>query len=213
MAGSCCARDYESFFGRRQAARNARGFRRHGLRGSARDLLELSGDVRGASVLEVGGGVGAIELELLAAGADRATNVELSGEYEDVAGELLSERGVSDRVERRIGDFVAEAGMIEPHDIVVMHRVVCCYPDVDALVGAAAERARHRLVLTYPQERAIVRGALRLVNAMLKLRRSTFRVYVHPVRRIEAAARTQGLTPAARRRHGLLWESVAFSKS
>lgn len=213
MTGSCCARDYESFFGRRQAARNARGFRRHGLRGSARDLLELSGDVRGASVLEVGGGVGAIELELLAAGADRATNVELSGEYEDVAGELLSERGVSDRVERRIGDFVAEADMIEPHDIVVMHRVVCCYPDVDALVGAAAERARHRLVLTYPQERAIVRGALRLVNAMLKLRRSTFRVYVHPVRRIEAAARTQGLTPAARRRHGLLWESVAFSKS
>src|ERR1700688_4797766 len=81
VTGSCCARDYESFFGRRQAARNARGFRRHGLRGSARDLLELSGDVRGASVLEVGGGVGAIELELLAAGADRATNVELSGEY------------------------------------------------------------------------------------------------------------------------------------
>jgi len=213
VAGSCCARDYESFFSQRQAARDARGFRRHGLRGSARNLAELSGDVRGASVLEVGGGVGAIELELLAAGADRATNVELSGEYEDAAGELLAERGLTERVERRIGDFVAEAGTIEPHDVVVMHRVVCCYPDVDALVGAAAERARRRLVLTYPQERAVVRAALGLVNAMLRLRRSTFRVYVHPVRRIEAAAGTHGLVPAARRRHGLLWESVAFSKS
>jgi hypothetical protein len=212
MAGSCCARDYESFFGRRQAARDVRGFRRHGLRGSARDLAELSGDVRGASVLEVGGGVGAIELELLAAGADRATNVELSGEYEDAAGELLSERGLSERVERRIGDFVAEAGTIDPHDVVVMHRVVCCYPDVDALVGAAAERTRRKLVLTYPQERVIVRVGLGLVNAILRLRRSTFRVYVHPARRIEAAAGEHGLTPTARRRHGLLWESAAFSK-
>jgi len=212
MAGSCCARDYESFFGRRQAARDARGFRRHGLRGSARDLAELSGDVRGASVLEVGGGVGAIELELLAAGADRATNVELSGEYEDAAGELLSERGLSEQVERRIGDFVAEAGTIEPHDVVVMHRVVCCYPDVDALVGAAAERTRRKLVLTYPQERPIVRAGLGLVNAILRLRRSNFRVYVHPARRIEAAAGKHGLMPTARRRHGLLWESVAFSK-
>ena len=56
-----------------------------GVRGTSRDLVELAGDVTGASVLEVGGGVGAIELELLAAGAERATDVELSGEYEEEA--------------------------------------------------------------------------------------------------------------------------------
>jgi magnesium-protoporphyrin O-methyltransferase len=213
VAGSCCARDYETFFGRRIAARDARRFRRHGLRGSARTLAELSGDVRGASVLEVGGGVGAIELELLAAGAERATNVELSGEYESAAAELLAERGVTARVDRRIGDFVTTADTVAPHDVVVMHRVVCCYPDVDALVGAAAERTRRRLVLTYPQERAIVRAGLGLVNAILRLRGSTFRVYVHPVRRIEAAAGTHGLAPTERRRHGWLWESLALSRS
>jgi magnesium-protoporphyrin O-methyltransferase len=209
----CCARDYETFFGRRIAARDARRFRRHGLRGSARSLAELSGDVRGATVLEVGGGVGAIELELLAAGAERATNVELSGEYESAAAELLAERGVTERVDRRIGDFVAAADTVAPHDIVVMHRVVCCYPDVDALVGAAAERTRRRLVLTYPQERAIVRAGLGLANAILRLRGSTFRVYVHPVRRIEAAASTHGLELVARRQHGWLWESAAFAHS
>ena len=90
----------------------------------------------GASVLEVGAGVGAIELELLAAGAARATDVELSGEYEEEAQKLLDEHGVADRVERRVGDFVTEP--VEPHDVVVLHRVVCCYPDVDALVGVAA---------------------------------------------------------------------------
>jgi 2-polyprenyl-3-methyl-5-hydroxy-6-metoxy-1,4-benzoquinol methylase len=200
-------------FGRKPAQREARRFRKRGLRGSAKALAKLAGDVRGESVLEVGGGIGAIEIELLDSGAARATNVELAATYEDAARTLLAERGLSERVDRRLGDFVAEADAIEPHDVVVMHRVVCCYPDVDALVGTAAERASRRLVLTYPQERVVVRAAFRAGNAVLRLRGSTFRAYVHPVRRIDAAAEAHGLTPETRVRHGLLWESAAFSRT
>ena len=79
-------------------------------------------------MLDVGGGIGAIELVLLAAGAARATNVELSGGYEEAASALLAERGLSDRVDRRVADFVSEGDAVEPHDLVVLHRVVCCYP-------------------------------------------------------------------------------------
>ena len=81
MAGCCNPTDYRRLFSSKQARRDARRFRRRGLRGTSLDLVELAGDVHGASVLDVGGGVGAIELELLAAGAERATNVELSGGY------------------------------------------------------------------------------------------------------------------------------------
>jgi len=212
VACNCCARDYEKMFGRKPAEREARRFRKRGLRGSAKALAELAGDVGGESVLEVGGGIGAIEIALLEAGAGRATNVELASTYEDTARALLAERGLSGRVDRRLGDFVAEADAIEPHDVVVMHRVVCCYPDADALVGTAAEHARRRLVLTYPQERAAVRVAFSIGNAVMRLRGSTFRAFVHPVRRIEAAAEGHGLTPETRVRHGLLWESAAFSR-
>jgi hypothetical protein len=198
-------------FGRKGADREARRFRKRGLRGSAKALAELAGDVEGETVLEVGGGAGAIEIALLEAGATRATNVELASTYEDAAHTLLAERGLSERVDRRLGDFVVDAAAIEPHDIVVMHRVVCCYPDVDALVGVAADHARRRMVLTYPQERALVRTAFRVGNALLRLRGSTFRAYVHPVRRIEAAAEAHGLAPETRVRHGFLWESAAFS--
>jgi len=208
---NCCARDYEKMFGHKTAEREARRFRNHGLRGSAKALAELAGDVHGESVLEIGGGIGAIEIELLDSGAARTTNVELAATYEDAAGALLAERGLCERVDRRLGDFVATADAIEPHDVVVMHRVVCCYPDVDALVGAAADRANRRLVLTYPQERAIVRAAFVAGNALMRLRGSTFRAYVHPVRRIEAVAEAHGLMPETRVRHGLLWESAAFS--
>jgi magnesium-protoporphyrin O-methyltransferase len=208
---SCCARDYEKVFGRKTADRDARRFRKRGLRGSAKALAELAGDVHGESVLEVGGGVGAIEIELLEAGAQRATSVELASTYEDAAAGLLRERGLSGRAERRVGDFLAEESAILVHDVVVMHRVVCCYPDVDALVGAAAEHARRRLVLTYPQERTVLRAVISVVNAVMRVGGSTFRVYVHPFDRIASAA--VGMQLVERRRSGLVWESAAFTST
>ena len=210
MAGCCEPRAYERLFGARQAKLDAFRYRKRGLRGTSRDLVELAGDVSGATVLDVGGGVGAIELELLAAGAERATNVELSGEYEDAAAELLAERGLSDRVDRRVGDFVAEP--VEPHDVVVMHRVVCCYPDVDALVGAGAACARRRLLLTYPQERPWSRAGIRVINLFMRLNGSDFRAFVHPVKQMSAAARERGLELATRRRRGIFWENAAYER-
>jgi magnesium-protoporphyrin O-methyltransferase len=207
----CCARDYEKVFGRKTAARDARRFRRRGLRGSARSLAELAGDVHGASVLEVGGGVGAIEIELLEAGAERATNVELATTYESAAHELLAERGLTERVERLVGDFVERAAAVPQHDVVVMHRVVCCYPDVDALVGAGAEHAGRRMVLTYPQERPLIRAAIAVMDAVMRMSGSGFQVYVHPFDRIAAAAR--GMELVERRRDGYVWESAAFATS
>ena len=74
-----------------------------------------------------------------------------------------------------------------------MHRVICCYPDVDALVGTAAAAAGARLLLTYPQERPWTRLGVRLTNTWLRLVGSGFRTYVHPARRIAAAAAAKGL--------------------
>jgi magnesium-protoporphyrin O-methyltransferase len=201
----CCANDYRRFFNRKFAANDLRRYRRRGLSATERDLVALAGDVRDASVLEVGGGIGALQLELLDAGAARATNVELSGGYEDAAAELLAGREVG----RRVADFVTDEST--PHDIVVMHRVVCCYPDVDALVAKGAANAQRRLVLTYPRERVLIRVGLRAINAFFALRRCGFRTYVHPFARIADAAEAQGLRLDRRVSHAV-WESAAFSR-
>jgi len=159
VASCCDPIDYRRLFSRKSAARDLRRYRQHGLSGTSLELVGLAGDVHDLSVLDVGGGIGAIELELLGAGAARATNVELSGGYEEAAGELIAERGLEGRVERRVGDFVTAE--VDPHDVVVLHRVVCCYPDVDALVGTAADHTQRTLLLTYPQERMWMRMGLR----------------------------------------------------
>src|SRR4029453_4273363 len=154
----CCRPEaYGAVFSEKSARRALRRYRRRGLdRLSSRMARVLRDQGVGGPVLEAGGGIGALGIELLEAGADRATNVELSPEYEAAAAELARERGVEDRVERRVGDFVTE-DEVGAADAVVMNRVVCCYPNYEALVGTAAERARRLLVFTFPRENVIVR--------------------------------------------------------
>ena len=61
-----------------------------------------------------------------------------------------------------------------------MHRVVCCYPDYDALVGAAAERAQRYLVMSFPRPRCAVRAWFGAANVVARLLRWEYRTWVHP---------------------------------
>src|SRR5215210_5878891 len=140
--GCCDPRGCDRFFGTRFARRVARRYRKRGLGGTERrmvEFLEREG-LEGATVLEVGGGVGELHVELLKRGADRAVNLELSPAYDGEARRLLAEAGLEGRVERRIHDIAVAPDEVEPADVVVLHRVVCCYPDYERLLGAAAER-------------------------------------------------------------------------
>jgi 2-polyprenyl-3-methyl-5-hydroxy-6-metoxy-1,4-benzoquinol methylase len=210
VSGCCRPGAYERLFSAKQARLDAALYRKRGVRGTERRLVDLAGDVSEETVLEVGGGVGAIELELLEAGAARATNVELSGEYEEEAAKLLAERGLSERVDRRVADFVTEP--VAPHDVVVMHRVVCCYPDVDRLVGAAAAHTRRRMVLTYPRDRLWTRVGVGAINFFMRLSGSDFRAFVHPVARMREAAQREGLVLESREQQGSIWENAAYER-
>jgi len=42
---------------------------------------------------------------------------------------------------------------------VILHRVICCYPDGDTLTAAACSRARDRVAVTIPREAPRVRLA------------------------------------------------------
>jgi magnesium-protoporphyrin O-methyltransferase len=202
---SCCKpNEYRRFFNRKFAARDLRRYRTRGLTSTARDLVGLCGEVQGASVLEVGGGIGALQLELLYDGAARSTNVELSGGYEDAAAELFAAGGV----ERVVGDFVEID--VPAHDIVLLHRVVCCYPDVEALVGAAAARAQRRLAVTLPQQRRWIGWGVAAVNLWLRLTGCGFRTYAHSFSHVEAVSAAHGLRLDRRVRRGLVWESASF---
>ena len=209
----CSARGCDEFFSERVARRDAARYRRAGIDDSARRVVEfLRGrGIEGSSVLEVGGGVGAIQLELLRAGAARAENVELSAAYEPYAAELLQAAGLQGRVERHLLDFATQGDEVQPADVVVLHKVVCCYPDYEALVGAAAGHAESRLALTFPRESWWMKLGIGIVNLIERARRKTFRVYVHSPEAMIAVARAHGLEPTVRHR-ARLWEFCGLER-
>ena len=163
-------------------------------------------------MLEVGGGIGAIEIELLKAGVTRATNIELTPTYEEAAGELLREADLVGRVDRRIGDFVEAGAEVAAADLVILNRVICCYPDMPRLAAAAAEHAHSTLVLSYPNSRWWTRFGLGLVNLGFRVFRVQFQVFLHPPDRILAEAEKGGLRPRLNDR-GLVWHVTAFERT
>jgi 2-polyprenyl-3-methyl-5-hydroxy-6-metoxy-1,4-benzoquinol methylase len=213
MPGCCDPSGYDDVFGERYARTLARRYRRRGLDRSARRMvgfLEQQG-LAGASVLEIGGGVGGFQLELLRRGAVRATNLELVRGYDEQAAELAAAAGVAERVERRILDIATDPDAVEPADVVVLHGVVCCYPDYERLLRAAADHARRLLVFSHPPRNVASQTVFAVENAMFRLRRRRFRAFTHPPEAMIAVLTDAGLRLAYRHR-GPIWQSAGLER-
>ena len=212
MSSCCRPGGYAKIFSEKLARKDAKRYRRKGLDETGRWLADraIENGIDGATVLEAGGGVGAIQLELLRAGAARTVNVELSPGYEETAGELSREAGLDDRTERRLGDFVADEELGEA-DVVVLHRVVCCYPDYEALLGTAARRSRRTIVFSHPPAHALARFVVTGMNLFLTLTRQQFRTYTHPPRALREVIEREGFRVVAERR-GRVWRAVALRR-
>lgn len=206
MAGCCDPRGCDQFFGTRFARRMADRYRKRGLDRPGRRMVEFleRRGIEGATVLEVGGGVGEIQLELLERGAARTVNLELSEAYEPDARRLLREAGVEDRVQRRLHDIAVDPAGVEPVDVVVLHRVVCCYPDYERLLAAVASHARRLVVFSHPPRNAASRLVLATQNLVLRLMRREFRTFAHPPAAMLRALEERGLRPTFAHR-GMVW--------
>jgi hypothetical protein len=167
--------------------------------------------VEGARVLEIGGGIGTLQTELLLAGAETGEVVELVASYEPCAHELARVTGLAERTSFRIVDILDEPEAVDPADVVVMNRVVCCSPDGVALAREAARLARRTLVLSFPRDLVWSRAAARFMNAGFRLLGWSFRMFIHPRTALVAAAEAEGMRLAAGGR-GALWEFAALQR-
>ena len=213
MTGCCARHGQEELFGERTAARDAKRFRRRGPDRMARSLARRASaqGVRGATVLEIGGGVGPVLFELLWRGAARGEIVELVPSYERHVRELAVERGLGDRVDFRTADLVASPEEGAPADLVVLNKVVCCTPDGVELAGIAASLARRTLVLSHPRETWWARAALGGLNLGLRLAGRRFRIFVHSTRALESAVEAHGLRRTSTA-DGPLFRIAAFER-
>jgi hypothetical protein len=173
--------------------------------------VDAVGVRRGETVLEIGGGIGEIEIELLRAGAEHATNVELVGVYEPQGQALLEEQGLAGRIEWRYGDLATDRDLAPAADVVVLNRVVCCYPDMPALVDAAAGKANRALALSFPRDTLLIRLGMRVINGWCRVRRSDFRFFVHSPPEIVATASARGFR-LVEEHTGRMWQIAALER-
>jgi SAM-dependent methyltransferase len=209
----CDGNGFASIFDRRNAEDDRDRYRRNGPDRTTRMLLELLAPYRstGSTVLDIGGGIGIIDQELLRAGAGHAVLVDGSPASLEVARQEARRLNLLDRIEFVEGDFVQRAAAIEAADIVTLDRVVCCYPDAEGLVGLSAARVRTAYGLVLPRDRSVIRLAIRLENIWMRLRRKAYRAYAHPTTRVDEIAAEHGLQPRSERRTAF-WRVVVYDR-
>lgn len=212
--GDCCGPEgYNVVFSDRFARRLARRYRRRGLTRSSRAIVSFLTErgITDATILEIGGGVGDIQVELLRQGATRATNLEISTSYEPEATALLERSGLRDRVDRRLLDIAQAPDAVDVADVVVLHRVVCCYPDYERLLTAAGGKAERLLAFSHPPQNLGSRTVIWWENALRRLKGDSFRAFVHPPAAMLEVLSNAGLRATYRWR-GLGWCVVGLER-
>ncbi len=168
--------------------------------------------VEGLTLLDIGGGVGAIQHAMLSAGASAATAVEASTAFAEAAEDQAQALGWSEQVEVMQGDFVELADTLAPHGIVTLDRVICCYHDMKSLVGLSAARASKLYGVVYPRYVWWNRIGFRVLNLFFWFSRSPFRTFVHPDAGVKSILDSIGMTKVFYRKT-TFWQVVVYARA
>ncbi|MCC5914908.1 MAG: methyltransferase domain-containing protein [Balneolaceae bacterium] len=212
---TCCShcRDSEDFFDEKTARRDLKKYRRWGPEKSTRLLIDAvrKSMVEGDTLLDVGGGIGIIQLELFESGLGSSVNVDASSSYQAVSKAEADLRGFSSKTEYHFGDFTEMAEELGPADIVTLDKVICCYPDMIKLLTKSLSRCRKIYGLVYPKVNFFTKIGFGLVNLWFKLRGSQFRTYLHPPEQVDSLVRENGFKQVSYHTT-ILWQVVVYEK-
>ena len=190
--GHCC--DANHLFDDKQARKDLKKYKKKGAGKPTQRLIDGFSNIQlsGLSLLDIGGGIGIISLELFKLSLSKSMDVDASFAYVDVARKHAEDAGYESQTEFIIGDFVDHSEEIDLYDIVTLDKVVCCYPDIDKLLQSSLNKAKQYYGIVYPRDGFIARILTRLANFYFKLKGSEFRTYVHENRLISTSIENEG---------------------
>jgi magnesium-protoporphyrin O-methyltransferase len=195
------------------AERDLKRYLKSGPDPTTRQLLAAlrQADLSTLTLLDVGGGIGAVSFEMLAAGLRSATLIDASPSYIKKAEAESRRRGLQSRLNPVVGDFVEIADTLTATDIVVLDRVVCCYPDYRSLLDKALSRCRAVFAISYPRGRWSVRAMIWMENTARRLKKDDFRTFLHPPERM-ARIIQQADFQLTDRGHTWTWRSDVYAR-
>src|SRR5260370_23057875 len=171
-------------------------YKSNGLTASSQVLLDFISNkgLGGKTVLEIGCGTGFFALETLRNGASSCVGVDLSSAAIHEANAFAKESGLEERARFEVAN--AASTRQAASDVVVMDKVLCCYPDAAALLKTAAESSKELLGFVVPRDEGLMKPAMKfgtaLINLVEELRKTGFRLYLHPLRPIDQLLSVSG---------------------
>ena len=168
-------------------------------------------DVQGLDFLDIGGGIGAIQYDLIKAGASGGTSIEASSAYIDVVKDEILQNSLAETVSFKYGDFTTMASDVNSADIVTLDKVICCYDDMSDLVGLSSKLARKIYAVIYPREVWWTKLAVLMMNFYTRIKGCSFRTFIHPTQKVEEIIFGNGL----KRNYyatTLIWQVAIFTK-
>jgi len=206
--------DSEGLFDLKNARKDQKRFRKKGPNKATRLLVEMlkKQGVENKTLLDIGGGIGAIQLGLLKAVLARATDVDASKSYLAVAEEEANSKGYSGSVKYLHGDFMDQQGEIQAHDFVSLDKVICCYPNREALLANAIDHADGAIGLVFPHGNFLSKAFAKMANLYMRLKGSAFRTYAHSPLAVHQQLIQNGFSQA---KHGrtFIWKVWLYTKN
>ena len=211
--GCCQCQGIENMFDKKAAKRQLKRYLKKGPSKTTSMLLDAVHKlgVKGLNFLDIGGGIGAIQHDLIKAGALNGTSIEASSAYIDVAKEETSQNVLAERVNFKHGDFTTTASDVDSADIVTLDKVICCYDDMSELVGLSSKLAQKIYAVIYPRDVWWTKLGFLMMNFYTKIKGSSFRTFIHPTKKEEEIIFGNGL----KRNYyatTLIWQVAIFTR-
>jgi hypothetical protein len=209
-AGCGCVNTFSS----KEAEADLKRYRSHGVEGATKALVDAIKDegIAGATLLDIGGGIGAIQLELLGNGLAKSDSVDATEAYVAVARAEADRRGYAERATHRFGTLNDLASEIEAADIVTLDKVICCDPNVDELLDMVSSKARRMVGLIYPRVTWWNKLASRLIAAWCWITRDSTRWHIHSEAELDRRLRAAGFVGRGIDRT-LIWNVALYVRS
>ena len=211
--GCCQCQGIENMFDKKTARRELKRYLKKGpskTTGMLLDAIHKEG-VQGLNFLDIGGGIGAIQYDLIKAGASSGTSIEASSAYIDVVKKEALQNGLGEKIDFKHGDFTRTASDVDTADIVTLDKVICCYDNMSELVMLSSKLARRMYAVIYPRNVWWTKLAILFMNFYSIVKGSSFRVFIHPTKKVGKIIFGNGLKTKYYATT-FFWQVVIFTK-
>lgn len=188
----CCGA--EAFFDNKMAEKQYRQYIKKGpSRITAKIIRQLADqNIEGKSLIDVGGGIGALQWWFLEMNGAETTAIEASTAYLNQAEEHATKYNWKDKTRFIFGDYTQVHSQVAPADFITLDKMICCYPDYKEIVEISCQKAKTYIALSYPIDGFLSRIVNVFGSLIAKLKSNTFRPFVHPVKNIRELFEQQG---------------------